>query len=74
MIDNTHVIVAACGGDAMIPVPEMAAFAERFGFRFKAHQEKATDVSDEQRREVADSNDASGASRKSHLPNFRWTR
>ncbi len=38
MIDNTHVIVAAGSGEAMIPAPEMAAFAERFGFRFKAHR------------------------------------
>ena len=38
MIDNTHVIVAAGSGEAMIPAPEMAAFAERFGFRFIAHR------------------------------------
>ncbi|MGH7105487.1 MAG: Mu transposase domain-containing protein [Acetobacteraceae bacterium] len=37
MIDNTHVIVAAGTGAAMIPAPEMAAFAERYGFVFKAH-------------------------------------
>ncbi|MGH8141994.1 MAG: Mu transposase domain-containing protein [Steroidobacteraceae bacterium] len=37
MIDNTHVIVAAGTGKQMIPAPEMAAFAERYGFVFKAH-------------------------------------
>ena len=37
MIDNTHVIVLAGTGKEMVPVPEMAAFAERYGFRFKAH-------------------------------------
>ena len=38
LIDNTHVIVAAGTGETMIPAPEMAAFAERFGFVFKAHR------------------------------------
>jgi hypothetical protein len=38
LIDNTHVIVAAGTGETMIPAPEMAAFAERFGFVFKAHK------------------------------------
>ncbi|HZV25319.1 MAG TPA: hypothetical protein VFG00_03425, partial [Acidothermaceae bacterium] len=33
-----HVIVAAGTGPTMIPAPEMAAFAERFGFTFKAHK------------------------------------
>jgi len=37
MIDNTHVVVLQGSGAAMIPVPEMEAFAERFGFVFKAH-------------------------------------
>src|SRR6202166_537437 len=37
MIDNTHVVVLRGTGRAMVPVPEMAAFAERFGFRFVAH-------------------------------------
>lgn len=37
MIDNTHVVVLRGTGAAMIPVPEMAAFAERLGFRFQAH-------------------------------------
>ena len=37
MIDNTHVVVLKGTGAAMIPVPEMAAFAERFGFTFVAH-------------------------------------
>src|SRR5450432_2755680 len=38
MIDNTHVVVLRGTGRAMVPVPEMSAFAERFGFRFVAHQ------------------------------------
>jgi hypothetical protein len=38
MIDNTHVIVLRGTGSEMIPVPEMEAFAERFGFRFVAHE------------------------------------
>lgn len=37
MIDNTHVVVLRGTGREMIPVPEMEAFAERFGFRFVAH-------------------------------------
>ncbi len=36
MIDNTHVVVLRGTGREMIPVPEMEAFAERFGFRFVA--------------------------------------
>lgn len=38
MIDNTHVIVAYGTGADMVPAPEMAAFAERFGFEFEAHE------------------------------------
>ena len=38
MIDNTHVAVLRGTGSEMIPVPEMEAFAERFGFRFVAHE------------------------------------
>ena len=38
MIDNTHVVVLRGSGKQMEPVPEMAAFAERFGFRFVAHE------------------------------------
>jgi transposase len=38
MIDNTHVVVAAGTGATMIPAPEMAAFAARYGFVFKAHE------------------------------------
>lgn len=38
MVDNTHVIVAAGSGADMIPAPEMVAFAERYGFTFKAHE------------------------------------
>jgi transposase len=37
MIDNTHVVVLRGTGREMMPVPEMEAFAERFGFRFVAH-------------------------------------
>jgi hypothetical protein len=42
MIDNTHVVVLRGGAlwarREMIPVPAMEAFAERFGFRFVAHE------------------------------------
>jgi len=38
MIDNTHVIVLRGTGREMVPVPEMEAFAERYGFRFHAHE------------------------------------
>jgi len=38
MIDNTHVVVLRGTGKDMVPVPEMAAFAERFGFQFAAHE------------------------------------
>jgi transposase len=37
LIDNTHVVVLRGTGHDMIPVPEMAAFAERFGFQWAAH-------------------------------------
>src|SRR5882762_5047515 len=37
MIDNTHVVVLRGTGREMVPVPEMAAFGERFGFEFVAH-------------------------------------
>jgi hypothetical protein len=38
MVDNSHVIVAAGTGANMIPAPEMAAFAARYGFVFIAHK------------------------------------
>jgi transposase len=38
MIDNTHVVVLQGTGEAMVPVPEMEAFANRFGFQFRAHE------------------------------------
>src|SRR6202165_4004883 len=38
MIDNTHVVVLHGTGRDMVPVPEMAAFGERFSFRFVAHE------------------------------------
>jgi hypothetical protein len=37
LIDNTHVVVLKGTGRDMLPVPQMAAFAERFGFTFVAH-------------------------------------
>jgi hypothetical protein len=36
-IDNTHVVVLRGSGREMVPVPEMEAFRERFGFQFVAH-------------------------------------
>jgi len=38
MTDNTHVVVLRGTGRNMVPAPEMAAFAERFGFCFVAHE------------------------------------
>jgi transposase len=38
MIDNTHVVVLRGTGREMVPVPEMAAFSERFSFQFVAHE------------------------------------
>lgn len=38
MIDNTHVVIAYGTGSEAVPAPEMAAFAEHFGFVFKAHR------------------------------------
>ncbi len=38
LIHNTHVVVLKGSGREMVPVPEMAAFAERYGFRFQAHE------------------------------------
>jgi hypothetical protein len=38
MIDNTHVVVLSGTGADMVPVPEMAAFAQRFGSAFAAHE------------------------------------
>jgi transposase len=37
-IDNTHVVVLVGSGRDMVPAPEMEAFAERFGFEFRAHR------------------------------------
>lgn len=45
MIDNTHVVVLRGTGREMVPVPEMAAFAERFGFQFAAHERGDADRS-----------------------------
>src|SRR5213083_1047734 len=45
MIDNTHVVVLRGTGRDMVPVPEMAAFAERFGFHFAAHERGDADRS-----------------------------
>ena len=38
MIDNTSVIVLRGTGAEMVPVPEMEAFGQRFGFEFAAHE------------------------------------
>jgi len=38
MVDNTHVIVLSGTGKAMVPVPEMEAFARRLRFTFIAHE------------------------------------
>lgn len=38
MIDNTHVVVLEGTGEEMVPVPEMAAFSERYGAEFRAHK------------------------------------
>jgi transposase len=38
MVDNTSVIVLRGTGADMVPVPEMAAFAEARGFAFRAHE------------------------------------
>jgi hypothetical protein len=38
MVDNSNVVVAAGTGAMMIPAPEMAAFAARYGFVFIAHE------------------------------------
>ena len=38
LIDNTHVVVQNGTGRNMVPVPEMAAFAERYDFIFRAHE------------------------------------
>ena len=43
MIDNTHVVVLRGTGREMIPVPEMEAFSDRFGFRFAAHRDRHGD-------------------------------
>ena len=37
MIDNTHVVVLRGTGKDMVPVPEMQAFGERYGFEWAAH-------------------------------------
>ncbi len=38
VIDNTHVVVLRGTGKEMVAVPEMTAFAERYGFGFVAHE------------------------------------
>ena len=38
MIDNTNVVVLRGTSAAMLPVPEMASFGERYGFAWKAHE------------------------------------
>lgn len=43
LIDNTHVVVLSGTGREMRVVPEMEAFAERFGFVFAAHEKGDAD-------------------------------
>lgn len=38
MVDNSSVIVLRGTGEDMVPVPEMASFAEARGFEFRAHE------------------------------------
>lgn len=38
MIDNTHVVIAYGTGRNAVVAPEMHSFADRFGFRFTAHE------------------------------------
>jgi predicted transcriptional regulator len=38
MVDNTNVVRLKGTGKEMVPVPEMVAFGERFGFKFVAHE------------------------------------
>ena len=38
MIDNTSVVRLKGTGAEMVPVPEMEAFGEQYGFRFRAHE------------------------------------
>ena len=38
MTDNTSVVIAHGTGKNAVPAPEMAAFGERFGFEFAAHE------------------------------------
>jgi predicted transcriptional regulator len=37
LVDNTSVVRCAGTGRHMVPAPEMAAFAERYGYEFRAH-------------------------------------
>jgi len=38
MLDNSSVVIARGTGKNAVPAPEMAAFADRFGFEFAAHE------------------------------------
>lgn len=38
LVDNTSVIVGHGTGEDMVPAPEMAAFATRYGYEFQAHE------------------------------------
>jgi transposase len=38
MVDNSNVVVGHGTGSNMVPAPEMAAFAERFNFKWIAHE------------------------------------
>lgn len=59
MIDNTHVVVLRGTGRDMVPAPEMAAFGERFGFRFAAH-------------EIGDANRSARVERPFHFIEFNF--
>jgi transposase len=43
LVDNTSVIVGRGTGRDMVPAPEMAAFATRYGFEFRAHEKGHAD-------------------------------
>jgi transposase len=43
LVDNTSVIVGRGTGRDMVPAPEMAAFAMRYGFEFRAHEKGHAD-------------------------------
>lgn len=52
VIDNTSVVIAQGTGINAIPAPEMAAFANRFGFSFLAHEKNHSDRKAHVEREI----------------------